>query len=227
MTVRPDERAEGVREIDRFEGGVGWIAHPDERMQRASHVLSAGGESWVVDPVDGDGVDELLADVGPVGGVVVTLSRHTRDAAAVAARHEVPVYLPDWFEGVAEDLDAPVVRFGSELAGTGIEAHPVYNNRLWQEVALYDPQYGTLLVPESVGTAAFFLAGDERLGVHPVLRALPPRDALGGFAPERVLVGHGEGVVGDATEALREALAGARRRTPRLLAGAIRTALPF
>jgi len=28
-----------LAEIDRFDGGVGWIAYPDETMQRASHAL--------------------------------------------------------------------------------------------------------------------------------------------------------------------------------------------
>ncbi|WP_254769046.1 hypothetical protein [Salinilacihabitans rarus] len=227
MPHRVDERATDFREIDRFDGGVGWIAHPDETMQRASHALEIEGEVWVIDPVDAAELDDLLAEFGPVAGVVVCLDRHVRDAATVANRHDVPVYLPDWFSGVAEDVDAPVVRFGSELAETGIEARPVHRSRFWQEVSLYDPERGTLVVPESVGTADYFLAGSERLGVHPMLRAVPPREALGEFHPERVLVGHGAGVTTDAADALRTALDGARRRAPLVYATTARNLLPF
>ena len=227
MTMRIDERASDVREIDRFDGGVGWIAHPEETMQRASHALEIDGEVWVFDPVDAEGLDELLAEFGEVAGVVVMLDRHKRDAAAVAERHDVPVYLPGFFEGVSEEIDARVVRFGSELAETGLEVHVLKNSRFWQEVAVYDPDRETLLVPESVGTAEYFLAGEERLGVHPMRRPVPPTRQLGGFTPERVLVGHGEGVLTGASRALQDALSGSRRRTPLLYAGNVRTFLPF
>ena len=43
------------------------------------------------------------------------------------------------------------------------------------------------------------------------MRLSPPREALGRFEPEHLLVGHGEGIHGpEATEALRQALATAR-----------------
>ncbi len=226
MAFRVDERATEFREIDRFDGGVGWIAHPDETMQRASHALAFDGDVWVIDPVDAAGIDELLAEFGEVAGVVVTLDRHKRDAATVANRHDVSVYLPSFFEGVAEDLDAPTVRFGPELADTGLETTVLKNTRFWQEVALYDPDHGTLVVPESIGTAEYFCTREERLGVHPMLRALPPRD-LERFAPERILVGHGEGVSTAATSALRDAIRCSRRRLPQLYARNLRLALPF
>jgi len=61
----------------------------------------------VFDPVDAPGVDDLLADLGTVAGVVVGLDRHKRDSAAIATRHDVPVYVADWMTGVAEEIDAP------------------------------------------------------------------------------------------------------------------------
>ncbi|WP_247002198.1 hypothetical protein [Halosolutus gelatinilyticus] len=227
MTFRTDERATDLAEIDRFEGGVGWIAHPDETMQRASHALEVDGEVWLFDPVDTEGLDDLLAEFGEVAGVVITLDRHKRDAAEIADRHGVHVYLPEFFEGVSEELEAPIVRFDDELADTGLEARTVVDSRFWQEVALYDPAEGTLIVPESVGTAEYFLAGSERLGVHPMRRLVPPRDALGDLDPERVLVGHGPGVMDGASAALDNALAGARKRSPILYAKAARNLLPF
>ncbi|WP_306052611.1 hypothetical protein [Natronococcus wangiae] len=227
MPFRVDERATEFAEIDRFDGGVGWIAHPEEELQRASHALERGGEVWVFDPVDAAGLDELLAEFGDVTGVVVTLGRHARDAEAVANRHDVPVYLPAFFEGVSEGVDAPVVRFGDELADTGFKTRTLVNNRFWQEVAVYDPDGKTLVVPESLGTADYYLARGERLGVHPVRRAIPPRDALGDLVPDRVLVGHGAGVTSDATTALETALAGSRKRAPLLYAKTGRKLLPI
>lgn len=215
-----------LREIDRWEDGVGWIAYPDEEMQRASHAFVADdGGVWVVDPVDADGLDDLLAEFGDVAGVVVMLDRHKRDSAAVATRHDVPVYVPDWMTGVAANLDAPVERFGRELADTGYRAITVRDSTVppWQEVGLYHEANGTLVVPESVGTANYFLAPGERLGVHPMLRLFPPERALGRLSPERILVGHGAGVMENATTALRDALDGARRRTPALYGKTLRT----
>jgi hypothetical protein len=207
-----------MREIDRWDGGAGWIAHPDEAMERASHALAVDGDVWVLDPVDADGVDDLLSDLGEVVGVVVCLDRHERDAAAVARRHDVPVYVPDWMSGLAGELDAETERFGRSLGDTGYRAITVRDSGLprWQELGLYREEDGTLVVPEAVGTAEFFRAGDERLGVHPALRLFPPRRTLGGLSPERILVGHGEGVFDDAATALRRALDGSRRNAPGL-----------
>ena len=226
MSFRADERATDFQEIDRFDGGVGWIAHPDEQMQRASHALAVDGEVWVIDPVDAAGIDDLFVAFGDVTGVVVTLDRHKRDAAAIADRHDVPVYLPEFFEGVTEEIDAAVARFDDELSDTGIRSLTVVDNRFWQEVALYNPADGTLVVPEAVGTVDYFLAGDEELGVHPALRLTPPRTALREVAPERVLVGHGAGVMDGAARALEDALSGSRTRAPRLYASTAWALLP-
>ena len=213
------------REIDRWEGGVGWLAHPDETLQRASHALAADGEVWVVDPVDCPGLDDLLAEFGEVAGVVVGLDRHERDAAAVARRHGVSVHLPRPLGGIAGDLDAPVKLVDDELDGTGYRTITVVDNALWSEVALHDADSGTLLVPEAVGTAPHYVAPGERLGVHPALRLRPPRRVLSGLDPERVLVGHGEGVHDAAAAALDESLRDARRNAPALYAKTLRSFL--
>ena len=47
--------------IDRWDGGVGWLAYPDEEGQRASHAIRHDGELWLFDPLDAPGVEELLA----------------------------------------------------------------------------------------------------------------------------------------------------------------------
>lgn len=220
-----------LHEIDRYDGGIGWIAYPDESMERASHAVAVPNEEsetddvWVIDPVDAPGVDELLAELGTVAGVVVGLDRHKRDSAAVATRHDVPVYVPEWMTGVADALDAPVERFGPRLADTGFEAFRVRDSTLppWQEVGLFDGE--TLIVPESLGSASYFRGERERLGVHPMLRLTPPVSALSGLDPDRVLVGHGVGVHDRAAIAVEDALSNARRKAPGLYASTLRSAL--
>ena len=196
-----------LTEIDRFEGGVGWLAYPDETMERASHAVESDGQLWVFDPVDANGVDDLVGEFDEVGGVVVLLDRHTRDSAAVARRHDVPVYVPDWMSGVESDIDVPVVRFSEGVGEFALER--VVDNPLWQEAALFDGE--TLVVPEALGTVSYFRAPGERLGVHPMLRAIPP-GSLTAYDADRLLVGHGEGLFEDVRPAVENAVGGSRRR---------------
>lgn len=212
--------------VDEFDGGVGWQAYPDETMERTSHALSVDGDVWVFDPVDAEGVDDLIEGLdGELAGVVVGLDRHKRDAADVASRHDVAVHIPNWMTGVASKLDARVERFGRELGG--LRAIAVRDSSIppWQEVALFDEDGGTLYVPEAVGTAPFMRTDDERLGVHPMLRLIPPRRALGGLTPERVICGHGAGVLDDGSEALALALDRSRDTAHKLYLKSLRTFL--
>ena len=202
-------------EIDRFDGGVGWIAYPDEAMRRASHALVEDGDVWVLDPVDAPGVDDLFADLGTVAGVVVLLDRHKRDAAAIAERHDVSVHVPHPLHGAAEEIDAPVEQFRHDLADTSYAAHEVIDRVGWREAALYSEEQGVLFVPEAVGNAPYFTVGDEPIGVHPMVRFRPPR-GLGRLSSDHLLFGHGEGVHEDAMAALQAALDGARARLPAL-----------
>ncbi|ESS10842.1 MAG: hypothetical protein A07HR60_01984 [uncultured archaeon A07HR60] len=222
-----------LTEIDRYDGGVGWIAYPDEGMERASHAITTPGDAaggaeadvWVLDPVDAPGVDDLLAELGTVAGVVCCLERHQRDSDTIANRHNVAVHVPTWMDGVESDLDAPVERFQKTVANTDIRSIRVLNRDVppWQEAGLFDGE--TLYVAESVGTADYFRAGDEALGVHPMLRLFPPRQVFDDVRPERVIVGHGEGVHDKAARALREALASSRRKAPQAYAGALKSIL--
>jgi hypothetical protein len=76
------------------------------------------------------------------------------------------------------------------------------------------------VVAEVVGSNAFYTGGNGSVGMHPFLRALPPR-RLRGFEPEHLLMGHGAGVHGpDAAAELERAHARARRDIPRVLAQA-------
>jgi hypothetical protein len=223
MPLKKSESATEYEEIDRWDEGVGWIAHPDETMLRASHALDTAAGVWVVDPVDAPGVDDLLAEFGDVAGVVVLLNRHYRDADEIARRHDVPVYVPSWFDKVPE-MAAPIRRFAETLPGTDYRVLRVADSFGWEEVALYDEAGGTLVVPESVGNAPYFTTPGERVGVHPMMRLTPP-SALRGLRPERLLVGHGRGALDDASRAVEGALGGARRKTPKLYAENIRMLL--
>lgn len=215
MPIKGSGEATEWTEIDRYDHGVGWIAHPEETMQRASHAITVGDDVWVIDPVDAEGLDDLLAEYGNVAGVIVLLDRHLRDAAAIANRHDVPVWVPEFFDRVERDIDAPTRQFRDELEESGLVAHELVDNRLWQEAILFDERDETLVVPEAVGSTEYFTTGGRPLGVHPMLRFRPPTK-LGRFDPERILVGHGVGVHENATATLDDALDGARGRTPRL-----------
>ncbi|MFQ3318853.1 MAG: hypothetical protein ACI8UR_000002 [Natronomonas sp.] len=202
-------------EIDAFDGGVGWIAHPDETMERASHALVDGDDVWLVDPVDAEGVDEHLAEYGDVAGVVVLYNYHRRDAADIAKRHDVPVSLPEGMTALSDaDVSAPVERIDEELGETGYYLREVTHTGFWQEWALFDGE--TLVTAESIGAASYFLAPGERLGVTLIRRAFPPKSPLDELQPERVLCGHGEGVSTDAAGELHRALRTARRTAPRM-----------
>jgi hypothetical protein len=225
MPLKATDPATQWREIDDWEGGTGWIAYPEETMERASHVLDGPEGLWLVDPVDFDGLDEFLADRGDVRGTVVLLNRHKRDAASVARRHDVSVHVPHFMNDAVRDLDAPVEPVRTDLPDSEYGVHRLVDNPLWKEAVLYGEESGTLVVPEAVGTTGYFRTSDERLGVHPALRFKPPRK-LGRLTPERILVGHGAGVFEDAERALQNALEGARRRTPRLYANNLREFLP-
>ncbi|HSJ74111.1 MAG TPA: hypothetical protein VK904_07315 [Miltoncostaeaceae bacterium] len=183
--------------------GVGWIAPEPAFMQRASHALAHDGGVWLVDPVDGDGLEERIARLGEVRGVLQLLDRHGRDAAALARRHGVPL------------LETPFDR----VAGAPFEPIAVLCRPRWSETALWWPEPRALVVADALGTAPYFTAPGRALGVHPMLRLTPPR-ALAGRDPEHLLVGHGRPLHGPGVAAaVRDAIEGSRREIPRWLAG--------
>jgi len=220
MPAKVTDSVPELREVTEYEDGFTWIAHPDEGMQRASHALASDGEVWVVDPVDAGDLDDRLAEYGSVAGVVTLLDRHKRDAAVVARRHDVSVHVPHWMGDIAEDLNAPVESLTGTVGDTDLVVHELINNSFWKEGVLFREDDGVLVVPEAVGTAGFFRAGSEPLGVQPVLRMTPPRK-LGRLTPQRILVGHGPPVTADAAVALSTALRNSRRRAPAAYAKAL------
>lgn len=192
-----------LRAVTEWDGGFSWIAHPEERGRRASHALSTAAGVWLVDPVDAAGLDERVVRLGELAGVVVLLDRHTRDAAAIARRHDCPVSLPDWMVLGREKLDTEPAEIESGLPGTEYKLHELIVTDDWEEAILVDETTGTLVVPETLGTLSAF-DGDGELGVHPAIDDPPHR--LGTWQPDRVLVGHGESVHEDATAQLHAAI---------------------
>ncbi|MFC7132599.1 MULTISPECIES: hypothetical protein [Salinibaculum] len=207
--------SDGYRTIDRWEDGVGWLAHPAEDGQRASHAIRADGGVWLVDPLDAPGVDSLVADLGAVAGVLVLADYHTRDAAAFARRYDVPVTVPAWLSRVEDRVDAPVQRVGDSVAG--FDLRRVRPLRAWRECVAYRERDGTLYVPDYLSSHPKFTVGDERLGLPSLSRLDPPRETFADCDPARILFGHGTGIFEGAPGALTDAVGGARARFPRAL----------
>jgi hypothetical protein len=135
--------------------------------------------------------------------VIQLLDRHARDCVALAQRLGVPHHV------------VPV----GPAPGVPFELLPVVERRFWRESVLWWPGRRILVCGDALGTLGYFRAPGEPLGVHPLLRLTPPR-WLAELEPSHVLCGHGPGVHGAAAaEALRDALAHARRRLPGVLVG--------
>ena len=186
-----------VRFVDELDGVIGWIEAA--RLCRTAHALAVDGRVWIMDPIEGEGVDERIGALGEPAGVIQLLDRHERDCEAFAGRFGVPLHVVP-----------------KTLPGSPFELRPVVRLRVWREVALWWPERRILVCADALGTVPFFRAGDEPIGVHPLLRLLPPR-SLRGLDVRHALVGHGEGVADGV--AVERALATARGRIPRWLTG--------
>lgn len=185
--------------------GFAWIADPDEALQRASVAFRTADGVVVVDPVDYAGLDERLATLGEVTRVLQLLDRHGRDSAAVAARHDVPLVSPG----------------AGAWTPSGVDRISIVARKRWCEDALFVPSTGLAVIPEALGSVALFRAKGEPIGVHPILRLLPPRRALAGIRPDVIAFGHGAPLDHGATAALQEALATSRTRALRVYLGTI------
>jgi hypothetical protein len=178
--------------------GFGWAV--DEALARASHALASDGRVWLLDPLDWPEAIDRAVGLGEPAGVIQLLDRHDRDCAPLAKRLAVP------------NLVAP-----DEVPECPFAFTAIMRWKRWRESALWWPETRTLVCADALGTNRFYTAGNAPLGVHILLRLTPPR-ALGAFEPDRILVGHGEGLHGPGTaDALRDALRTSRRGLPGLL----------
>ena len=181
---------------DEFEHGFGW-KEQDERIPRTSHAVRSGGRVWLIDPVDGPGLDERVRELGEPAGVVQLLDRHNRDCAAVAARLGVRLYV----------VEAP----------DGIEARPIVQWRFWREIALWFPEERVLVCADALGSLGYFRAKNEPFGVHPLLGSSRRSARSPGSSRSTSCSATGRVPRAGAPEKLREALATSRRRLPKAL----------
>lgn len=181
-----------TKTIDESPLGFTWVM--DEPMERGSHALAEGGQVWIVDPVDFDGLDARIEALGKPAAIVQLLDRHPRDCRALAERYDVPhLNLPD------------------ELPGTPFEVIKVLGLPVWRERALWWADRQALVVAEVVGTNSLYTCGEGGIGMHIFLRARPPK-ALRGRSPQHLLMGHGDPIHGpEATDALELAYSRSRR----------------
>jgi hypothetical protein len=183
--------------LQRHSLGLTWIE--PNAMARAAHALVDDGRVWLIDPFEDAGALAAVAELGEPAGVFQLLDRHNRDCKPIAQRLGVELY-----------------RLPKDSAGTPFTPIKVIANRAWNEVALWWPEQKALVVAEAVGTGPVFGLG-RRVGVHPMLRLVPPRAQLSRYQPERLFVGHGESIESGADADLRAALAHSRTDTPRLI----------
>lgn len=182
-------------------GSFSWVERGP--ALRASSAIALGGGCIVCDPVDWPGLDAALEPIGPPAAVWTLLSRHRRDGAAVAARHGVPFLSP------------AQVRAATPPAGVQVRLVAGSRTRT-TELALWLPDRGLLVSPETFGTVPWFRAREgDRLGVHPIARLRPPRAAFAGIVPATIAVGHGGPLRDDAAAAIADALRSARADLPR------------
>lgn len=206
--------------------GFSWTPADDDAMELHSHALRVGDEVWLIDPIDGDGLDVALRDLGGrVAHVVVLLDRHQRDSAALAERYGARLHVVGG--PIRQRVPGRAERFDDALPDSPFTVVPVLSSgKLWQERALWWPEHQLLVIAEALGSSAAFRAGsDAPVAVHPVLRLTPPRAAFAKATPRTILFGHGGAVTEDATAALRTALDESRSATPKFLVESARSAL--
>ncbi len=183
--------------LQRHALGVTWVEQ--NAMARAAHALLDGDRVWLIDPYEDEAALAAVAELGKPAGVLQLLDRHNRDC------------LP-----IAERLGVSLLRVPQDGSGTPFEVIPIISNLGWHEVALWWAQPRALVVAEAVGTAPAFALG-RRVGVHPMLRLIPPRRQLSRFAPDSLFPGHGEAIESGADDALRDALGHSRQDLPKLM----------
>ncbi len=127
-------------------------------MTRTSHALASEGRVWIVDPVDWPEAIDRAGRLGRPVAVLQLLDRHSRNGATVARRLGIPhLVVPE------------------ALPGTPFEVVEIRDWARWREIALWWPEQRTLVVADALGANRFFRVGDDRLGVHGLLKLTPPR----------------------------------------------------
>jgi hypothetical protein len=187
-----------VRSFEESPFGFTWVL--DEPFARASHAIADDGRVWIVDPTDVGEAIERARSLGEPAAVLQLLDRHNRDCATIASR-----------------LGVPHLRVPDQVPDSPFEAIAAVRVPGWRETALWWPAQAALVVAEVVGTNSLYTGGGEGVGMHIMLRPLPPK-SLRGMRPGHLLVGHGAPVHGtEAASGPEHAYERARRDLPRAL----------
>jgi hypothetical protein len=161
--------------------------------------------SVLIDPMEACGLDEIAA-AGDVVAIVITVGWHERQAALFAKRTGAPVFVPAADTCMLESLESyETFVDGAELP-LGLLAVGVPGLTRGEQ-ALFSPRHaGTLLVGDALGTTAKWAPGDVALGGHPTGHPQPWQTLahLLDLEFENLLPGHGEAIIGRATETLRD-----------------------
>ena len=194
----------------RVDEGLPWAASwvCDDAMERASHALLDDDRVWLIDPVDDPAGLAAAERLGAITGVLQLLDRHPRDCEPLAARYGVPH-----------------LRLPEEVPGSPFEVFRTLWLPGWRELGLWWPERHALVVSEALGTGAYFAPTQASVGVHPMLRLLPP----GGprrYAADALFPGHGPALHAGAAAAVDEAYRRSRRDIPRATWQAVRSFSP-
>jgi glyoxylase-like metal-dependent hydrolase (beta-lactamase superfamily II) len=187
-------------------------------MQRSSTAFADGGRVWLIDPLRaygrgggaGRGIDEEIAALGRVVGVVISFAGHDRDGAWFANLHGVPVFLPRHLPPLR--FDARVERVAARVPDSPLQLVPSRGRGLlgwFRDTAVWWPTQRALAIGDTLGTCPYYVRPGERLAVHPIRRLQPPTELLT-LTPERVYGGHGPSVSKGAGEAVARAVRPAR-----------------
>ena len=112
----------GIDVVASGDWGFSWRPAGEGYMRRAAHALATADGLWLVDPIDGEGLDAALAERGVLAGCVLTIDRHARDAQAIAARHGVAVHADEALGSMRRR--GPLVRFSGRPAARGSSRFP-------------------------------------------------------------------------------------------------------
>ena len=195
----------------RFAGGLSWQPAPGELLERSSTALGAEGRVWLIDPLRASGIEDQIAALGKVAGVVITFGLHDRDADWFAARYGVPVYGHPSLR--LAGVRSPVVHVEGRVPDSLLLIVTCPGRgplRWWRETAIWWPEMRTLVTGDAIGTAAYFPLPGREVAVHPV-RWLSPPIELRPLPAERLHPGHGRSVTSGAAQQIARALDRARK----------------
>jgi glyoxylase-like metal-dependent hydrolase (beta-lactamase superfamily II) len=208
-----------------FEGGFGWLARPDELIQRSSTAFADGGRVWLIDPLRAGGLDAALQPLGTVAGVIITFPGHDRDVAWLANYYGVPVYYPRHLPRIK--LEARIEVVEGRVPGSPLQLVPSSGRGLlswFHDTAVWWPERRAMAIGDTLVAVSSYLLPGERLAVHPIRRLSPPTELLV-LQPERVYPGHGPSVTEGATEAVAYAVRTSRSKMWASLCHAVGVAL--